>query len=84
MMPDLFKRFRAKQSVAESKSFDLSDSSLPGAIERWKKVDEQVQDLIILGLEVTIRDISKEKPNGTLSKKLGALVAARDVLWASK
>jgi hypothetical protein len=54
------------------------------AAENWKNADPKAKDLIILGLEVAIRDIAKERPDGTITKKLDTLVAARDLLWANR
>jgi len=53
------------------------------AAENWKNVDAYVKDLIILGLEVAIRDIATAKLKEE-TKKLQGLVAARDLLWSNK
>lgn len=60
------------------------ESAAETAQERWKNADPHVKDLIILGLEVSIRDIAKERPEGEIAKKLTTLVAARDLLWSLK
>jgi hypothetical protein len=91
-IPGLFRRQKAEPMA---KKFDVSDeeqkfkdaayegrkTSAEMATTAWKNADPKAKDLIILGLEVAIRDIAKERPDGTLAKKLDSLVAARDLLW---
>jgi hypothetical protein len=80
-----------------AKEFDVSEeekkfkdeahgrkTSAEWAAEVWKNADPKAKDLIILGLEVAIADVAKERPDGTLAKKLDTLVAARDLLWANR
>jgi hypothetical protein len=97
VIPGLFRRKKEKAlGGAPSEKFDVSDeeakfkdeagrkTSAEMAAENWKNADPKAKDLIILGLEVAIRDIAKERPDGTITKKLDTLVAARDLLWANR
>ena len=95
-IPGLFKKSKPQEKkfdVSDSEHIKKAEREFkdPGrktsaewAIEAWKNADPEVKDLIILGLEVSIRDIAKERPDGKIAKKLDTLVAARDLLWTHK
>lgn len=78
-IPGMFKRSSEKKNKPQPKEFDLSD--LDEAMGKWKTADPAAKDLIVLGLEVAIRDIATAKFKDE-KKKLEALVAARDLLWS--
>jgi hypothetical protein len=83
-IPRLFKRNVGKPSPSEPKEFDVTDVVELEAIRRWKEADSHIKDIIIMGVEVSIRDIAKERPDGEVAKKLATLISARDLLWSLK
>ena len=73
-----------KKMKRAAPSFDVSDISEP--LFRWQKADKKAQDMVIVGIELVMQEISSDT---ILSKKLarerfGALEAARDLLWGSR